>query len=193
MRLFRFAVVTALVVLALPSFLMALGGDHPDGNVDKASYWTEGMLELANRKDRVHGYFVNTSDVFFYAGDAKALNDFLRDYAKLQDATLELVLHVGKNYARSPWDKADRGRVDWVLYLSKWGRGGLVPGGADPRKVEWKFEGKRPPCITRVEVWLGDSIQLEKLEVPAHVQVTSGGDIEQFIAQHRKKQLKPEQ
>jgi hypothetical protein len=159
--------------------VLALGADHPRGPVGKASYWPDGLQELANRADRVHGFFVNAEDVFFYAGKTKALNEFLRDYAKLKDTKLEVVLHVGRKRARSPWDKEDRDILtNWRLYATSrdWIR--HAPGK--------KVAKDEPPTITQVDIWLDDGVQLEELVVPSNVAVRSGGEIEKFIRSHRK-------
>src|SRR5262245_29218443 len=99
----------ALITLALPGLVLALGADHPRGPVGRASYWPDGLQELANCRGRVHGFFVNAEDFFFYAGETKALNEFLRDYARLKDTKLEVVLHVGRKRARlADTDRAGR-------------------------------------------------------------------------------------
>jgi len=159
------------------SVVYALGGDHTGpvsgSNIEK---WPAGLKELANSPLRVHGYFVNWEDIFFYAGDVKALNGFLKEYGKLADTRLEVVLHPGKKKASSPWDKQPRDlEVDWKLYTT--------PFSADQIKNDKIEPG---PFVTRVDLWLGGQIELEKLEVPQNVEVKSGGEIEQFIARHEK-------
>jgi len=147
----RRMVLGTLIALALPALALGLGADHPLGPVGRASYWPEGLQELANRKDRVHGFFVNAEDFFFYTGDTKALNEFLRDYAKLKDTKLEVILHVGKKRARSPWDKEDRDiPVNWRLYATSRDWIKHAPGN--------KVAKDDPAAITQVDVWLGDRV-----------------------------------
>jgi hypothetical protein len=159
------------VPLLLPVPALGLGADHPKGPIsaDNAS-WPQGLLDLANRPDRVHGFWVNDVDVFFYAGDSKALHDFLAAYAKLKDTQLRVVLHPGRGEARSPWDRTARGPADWRLYVEA--------GNPDPMG---------PRTLSRVDVWLGGGVRLADLRVPPNVAVASGGEIEAFIQAHRKK------
>ena len=59
----------ALLAIALCSRVYALGGDHPANqpvNLDKAP---TGLNELINQTNRVHGFFVNAEDRFFFVGD----------------------------------------------------------------------------------------------------------------------------
>jgi hypothetical protein len=159
-----------------PSLALGLGADHPPGPVGPASYWPAGVSELVNRPQRVHGYFVNAEVVFFYAGDTQALNKFLAAYAKLPQTRLEVILHVGKKKARSPRDQEDRNiAVDWMLYIAPRDRLQGAP------NVDLN---DAPATISRVEVWLGRSIDLDKLQVPRNVTVKSAGEIEKFLERH---------
>lgn len=111
-----------VVACAVPSLLFALGADHK-GLVGGGDKWPKGLTDLANRRDRVHGYFVNREDIFFYSGNTKAFNDFLVGYSKLENTVLQLVIRPGPKRPRSPWDKVDREiHVDWSLYTSPFAR-----------------------------------------------------------------------
>ena len=152
----------------------ALGADHPKGPVDGNAQWPQGLKELVNRPDRVHGYWVNETDVFFYHGASQKFNQFIDGYRKLKSTALRVVIHAGTQKARSPWDKADREiPVAWTLHasfspLDRFG----VPKAGD------RF-------YTRVDVWLGSPVKLEELRIPAAIEVISGGEIEKFIAERQ--------
>jgi len=158
---------------------LALGSDHPQGPVAGNNLWPEGLKELVNRPDRVHGYFVNETDVFFYNGDSKALNEFLDGNSKLTNTALRVVIHAGTKKARSPWDKAERNiPVAWSFHASSSPLDGLSVPNAGGR------------FYTRVDVWLGSQVKLEELRIPANIEVISGGEIEKFIAERRGQQSK---
>lgn len=159
-----------LSVCAVPGSLLAMGADHPKPT-DGASWWPAGLKELANRPDRVHGFFVNMEDVFFYAGDTAAFNDFLAAYARMDNTILQLVIHPGPKKARSPWDKEDRNiPVDWSLYAAAFSREQLESGRVSGGKV-----------VTKIDVYLGRGIGLDGLQIPDAVEVSSGGEIEAFL------------
>jgi hypothetical protein len=62
-----------------------LGADYQNGQpVGGTSSWPEGLKELVNKTNRVHGYFVNAEDLFFFSGSATNFSEFLHDYAKIQ-------------------------------------------------------------------------------------------------------------
>ena len=160
------AVFTVLFFAAPEVF--GLGSDHPKGPVAGHDHWPQGLKELANREDRVHGFWVNEVDVFFYAGDTQAFNQFLEAYAKLPNTSLTIVIHPGAKNARSPWDKQDRDLpAQWSLHT-----------GGDSK--DGRF-------VTRVDLWPGSRIRLEDVRVPANVEAASGGEIERFVAERKKK------
>src|SRR5579883_3667193 len=77
----------AVLCLAWTQSTSAMMGWHGKGNPKvpvSCSNWPEGIAELANRKDRSGGYWVNASDWFHYNGDVVAFNDFLARYATLK-------------------------------------------------------------------------------------------------------------
>jgi hypothetical protein len=140
----------------------ALGADHGKAGLAKG--------ELVKGQTPVHGYFVNEVDVFFYAGDTAAFNKFAVRYGKLKKATLRVVIHPGTKKARSPWDQADRNiPVTWSYHAAETGE---APG---------------QPAPTQVDVWLGSQINLKDLRIPANVEVMSGGEIEKFVADRKKR------
>jgi hypothetical protein len=159
--------------------VFALGADHPQGPVTGNELWPEGLKGLANRPDRVHGFWVNETDVFFYDGDGKAFNQFMDAYAKLKDTALRVVIHPGRKKARSPWDKAERDiPVAWSLH-----------GSSDPLDNNAVQQAGRR-YYSRVDVWLGSQLKLEELRIPDNVEVVSGGEIEKFIADRQGKKAK---
>jgi len=87
----------------------------------------------------------------------EALNRFLQLYARVPVKPLTLSLHTGKALAR----------------------GWMTAGPEKPARCNWS--------ITRhlANVWLGGSLSLDRLEVPANVEVSSGGEIERFVQQHQ--------
>ncbi len=167
--------VSFLVLSGSVSLLRGLGTDHPHPVIKGDGGWADAYYKIFNRPDRVHGFFVNSGDVFFYAGNTKAFNEFLVQCSVLEDISFKLILHVGRQKARSPWDKEDRDiAIDWRLYV-------------DRRSVK-KGEG-RQPFIGEIDLWLGGSVKLAEVKVPINILVTSGGEIQDFIAEHEKKRV----
>jgi hypothetical protein len=162
----RFAGFVLMVALlgGPTSEALALGADY-----SKQDLASKGQLVKGQKP--VHGYWVNWEDVFFYAGDTAAFNQFVAAYSKTKNARLRVVIHAGARKARSPWDKADRDiAADWSLYV--WNTGAPVAGSK--------------PAPTQVDVWLGSRIKLDELRIPANVEVASGGEIEKFVAKRQK-------
>ncbi|MEM8737797.1 MAG: hypothetical protein AAGG38_04875 [Planctomycetota bacterium] len=170
------AVILGLALL-VPTVVWALGSDHPQQVVQQPN-WPEGLAELANAENRVHGFFVNWEDFFFFRGETADLNEFLTRYSMLASTKLEVVLHPGKLEVRSPGDEQPRDVVaNWRLYArSRFLSSTLL----DKAEID-------PAFITRIDVWLGGEVKLADLRVPHSVSVRSGGEIEAFVREHGEK------
>ncbi|MEM6750408.1 MAG: hypothetical protein AAF612_08055 [Planctomycetota bacterium] len=110
------ALIPMLLVFAGPA--RALGGDHPTHPqpVGGSSAWPEGLTGLVNVPGRVHGYWVNSFDTFFFAGDTPRLNAWLARLSSLEGVSVRVVLHPGNVAVKSPWDDAPRDvHADWTL------------------------------------------------------------------------------
>ena len=133
-----------LFVLGIYSEAHALGSDHTKEQI------------AAQGKTCVHGYWINSSDVYFHAGDVASLNQYL---AKQNAAKLNVVFHTGTKKARSPWDTADRPLpVDWTITT-----GPMVTGN--------RTQADR----IQVDVWLGGKFKRAEVTVPAEATVTEAG------------------
>jgi hypothetical protein len=160
-QLFVFALIVALFPLSA-SEALALGRDLPRDYLEDHGQLVKGQIP-------VHGFMVNWVDVFFYSGDTADFNRFVEAYSKLENVELRVVIHAGARKARSPWDKEDRDiPVDWSYDVWNTAKGGK-------------------PAPTRVDVWLGSRIKLADVRIPANVEVVSGGEIEKFVAERKKK------
>jgi hypothetical protein len=168
-------IVAVALVSISPTVAWAMGADHgtrPVGN----SGWPKGLAEIVNADGRVHGYFVNWQDVFFFHGDTQALNEFLEDLTALKGTQLKVVIHPGRLEVKSPWDKQPRKiTAEWQLYTS--------PHVGSPKTLV----EKREPFVTRVDVYLGGDMRLSDLRIPASVGVESGGEIEEFVKRHQER------
>jgi hypothetical protein len=163
-RLFAFALIVALPLLST-SEALALGRDLPKDYLEEHGQLVKGQIP-------VHGFMVNWTDTFFYSGDTADFNRFVEAYSKLENVELRVVIHVGSTKAQSPWDNKDRDiPADWSYHL--WNTGPIPKGGK--------------PAPAKVDVWLGSRIKLESLRIPANVEVVSGGEIEKFVGERKKK------
>jgi hypothetical protein len=163
-RFFAFALIVAWFPVSA-SEALALGRDLPKDYLEEHGQLVKGQIP-------VHGFMVNWEDVFFYSGDTADFNRFVEAYGKIENVELRVVIHAGAKKARSPWDKEDRDiPVDWSYYI--WNTGSTAKGGK--------------PAPSRVDVWLGSRIKLGDVRIPANVEVTSGGEIEKFVGERKKK------
>jgi len=162
-----------LIAVLIPSMALALGADHSAGPVI-GSQWPAGLKELVNVDNRVHGYFVNATDVFFFRGDPKALNAFLAKCAELPGSRLQVVLHAGKLEVKSPWDKSPR------EVTANWQLSAAPCGWSEHDKDK---DDKTRPFLTHVDIWIGETLSLAELRIPANATVKSGGEIDAFIKQ----------
>ena len=157
------------VLLAYRAPVFAMGGDHPPGPVHAQNGWPEGLVELLNRGERIHGIWVNANDFFYFAGDTDAFNECLEQYAVLKNTPLRLILHPGMGMTGSLGDEKNI-PFEWEISVMRWHD--------DPSGV---------PTLVTMELWLGGLVQLDKIRVPLNVEVKAGREIAKFIAEHKSK------
>ena len=115
-RFFLQAGVSLFSLFLATQSVFALGMDHPKEKVS-SSGWPKGMSELVNSPERIHGYFVNSEDVFFFVGSQKQFDQALKDYAKIEGVVQhKIIVHEGSGRAKSPWAKGEGEKCDWKIY-----------------------------------------------------------------------------
>lgn len=143
-----------------------LGSDYRnDQPVGGTTAWPEGVRELVNTTNRVHGFFVNDEDVFFFAGNTTNFNEFLASYSKISGIEKHrIVLHGGVGEAKSPWGTNGQA-CDWKLY-------------ACPKS--WLAQDpKQKTFVLEVHFWTGGKIAPEQIAVPKGVEF-SGDCLKSF-------------
>ena len=152
----------------------ALGADHPnDRPVTGSTNWPKGLNLLINTTNRVHGYFVNAEDIFFFAGSASEFSAFLQKYSQLEGvAKQRLILHEGTGEAKSPWGKTGR-HCDWKLYMCPkgWHNAGFFLRQGTNSIPEIQQAAKAPGYIVEIHFWTGGRIKLDQVELPRNVVV----------------------
>lgn len=147
-----------------------LGADHPnDHPVSGPSDWPKGLTELVNATNRVHGFFVNAEDVFFFKGDAARLSGVLGEVARLPGVVRrKLILKKGVGEARSPWDKAARGTCEWQLYVcpKSWRDLGEMALQRTNTVAALPSATKEPGYVVEVHVWTGGRLAWPEVVVP---------------------------
>lgn len=168
-RLFPIAIVG---IALLPMLAFGMGADHRSGDLPPHDGWPTGVHDIVNQANRVHGFWVNSSDTLFYRGSQADLHKMIRELAAVPNVNLVVVLHAGAGVAESPWSKKPVGPADWSVTIF----------------------GDQP--ITRhqenitIDIWFGGSLTLSDLVIPPSVTVNSGGEIEKFIQEHAAKHEK---
>ena len=154
------------------------GADHEPGDLPKQPNWPKGSYELVNQPFRVHGYWVNFYDQFFYKGGNREMEKMIKGLSRLKNVDMKVILHAGKGQAKSPWSKAPVCATDWAVSFS-----GLVP------KEIAELEGvpfSNSQKVT-VDIWMGGEIDLGQMKFPANLELQSGNEIEDFIRKHKMK------
>jgi hypothetical protein len=135
-----------------------LGADYPKDFQFSGTNWPASMNELVNRTNRVHAFFVNAEDIFFFSGRATNFSEFLRDYAKIADIEKHrLILHEGIGEAKSPWSKAGQ-PCDWKLY------------GCPAQWHNFHNAVKASRYLLEVHFWMGGRVALEQVAVPGSIE-----------------------
>ncbi len=153
----------------------ALGADHPnDRPVIGSTNWPAGLEKLVNSPNRIHGFFVNQQDLFFYYGDAAALSAFLRDYAELDGIVQKrLIQRDGVGEAKSSWSKEGK-PCDWQIYISpkSWHNMAELSKGGTNTADALQQGAQEPGYLVEVHVWIGGRNALDQVDIPKNVEVT---------------------
>ena len=152
--------------------VFGLGSDYPENQpVGGSSGWPGGMTALVNTTNRMHGYFVNAEDVFYFSGTATNLSEFLLAYSRLSGVEKHcLILHNGTGDAKSPWSTNGQA-CDWKLYgcPKSWLNPGTLP---VPSSAEvLKKAASESGYILEVHFWTGGRLALDQVSIPKNVEV----------------------
>lgn len=179
MRSWSVVLGAVLIVLVPVASILGLGANHPkDYRVTDQDGWPKGLAALVNDSSRVHGFFINANDFFFYSGNSEAFNVFMERYAKLTDIPLVLVLHPGVGRTGGLGEEKNI-PCEWAMSIIRRGWGADMPK---------EFEKSPSKVLVNISLHLGGKVRLDELDVPLNVKVRSGGEIDQFIATHEAKQ-----
>jgi len=71
-----------VVALVTSLNVAGMGADYPnDQPVTGLETWPVGLSRMINATNRVHGFFINAEDTFFFAGTLTNFTSFPQDYA----------------------------------------------------------------------------------------------------------------
>ena len=166
--MYRIAFPVWFLLVVAPAICFGMGADHRPGNLPAHDGWGKGVYEAVNRPNRVHGFWINSSDTLFYKGSNADLQKMAGLLSQSESVKVEVILHAGKGEAKSPWSKNFVDNADWSVTI----------GGDDAIS---KIQNK-----VRIDVWLSGSITLDDLQFPPSVSVRSGKEIESFVNRHQR-------
>ena len=127
----------------------AMGADHPRERL------------VSHGSTCVHGYWINSSDVFFHAGDTVAFNRFIGELAKNHATGLRVVLHPGVTQARSPWATSDRNvGAEWSVTTGP---------------MAWGMRTKGEVERIQIDLWVGGRVRMEGVKLPSNVEIVRDG------------------
>jgi hypothetical protein len=174
---FDFRVVMLGAVLLMGANAFGLGSDYSTNNVAQLASWPKGVAELVNSTNRVHGFFVNENDLFFFQGGTNELNLFLQAYSRIEGIERhELVLHEGVGDAKSPWEKDPR-VCDWSIsgYPKSWAKIHELSAQGTNSVETLRAASKVTGYILTVNFWTGGKIAFDQIKIPENVKVVSDG------------------
>ncbi len=177
---FLLLIVGVSAIICPPAFALAgeYGPDHP---IIQQTEWPSGLANLLGAWKPVYANWVNFQDNFYFSGDAATFNAFMEAYGKLEGISHTLVLHSGKGEVKDRIGEPATYAFDWYVFVVP----PMIPDGGIAKDHPYKR-------YVTVNLYLGCSIQLSEIKVPANVKVVSGGEIEKFIKQHQAKSVSAE-
>ena len=137
-----------ILIFVFSPCAFGVGADYAATESVQLAKAPAGLNALINTDHRVHGFFVNFQDTFFFTGNPSEFNEFIRDYMAMKGiAEHRLVIHPGKGIAKSPWNQDGGVACDWRLDVT-----------LAANQVE-------------VHVWTEGQIDLSKLKLPQGLKI----------------------
>lgn len=136
-------------------------GNKPLSELNYAQW--KGIMPIVNDKARVYQVWVNGNENLYYKGTTKELNAAVASFAKLEVKNHVMVLRPGP-IGQCPFSDKTPIPFDWELHVIS----GIAMSRAtdDIEDLEWQ----KDPVLT---VYIGENIDLNKLEIPAGVTLRS--------------------
>ena len=171
---------SALLFFSAPAWPLGMDiGEEPA--VEQAG-WPKGAVELANDPHRVSGYWVNQSNVFFFAGDTAAFNAFLaRDAALAGEATPHvLTIKPGPGATTKLSGKEPKIHYDWSLEITLAGWDAEQRYNPDPKFAPFQM-------IVQIVLATGGAVALDGVVLPGNVglKTKASEDIEAWVMRQR--------
>lgn len=152
-----------LIVLSRPGMLRGAGmeefGNSP---LSPANYveWP-GLVEVADDDCRVYTSWVNGNEDFYFAGTTEQLNESLKEFAEIKVKTHEVLIRPGPGKAHT-FNRERTLDCNWHVNV----HGGIS------KIVTTKDQGDKIwPADPTMEIWIGGSIELDKIKIPEGVTV----------------------
>lgn len=163
-----------LVLGSLPASVWALGMEDIGNKPLNAANFQEwpGIMPVVNDEHRVYHFWVNGSEACFYQGDTAAVNAALKHFAATKEKVHEVVLLPGPAEISS-FQKDKTFKYNWKLQMV----GGIA------KHMASKDQGAQiwneHPMLT---IYVGNEIQLDRLQIPEGVVVLEQADLEKRYA-----------
>ena len=82
------------LLLTITPTTHAAGGDHRIDQLGRSTGWKPGYYEVIKQPNLVHGYWINTSDVFFFKGFNEDLIKQLNELERIEGFKTEVIIHA---------------------------------------------------------------------------------------------------
>jgi len=162
-----------LSALLVPSAVFGIGGDYPAPGggqlqivlcaIESRGQVPAGYADLVFQQELLGGHFVNSEEVFYYAGDKQSFEKFLAAYSKVTNVVAHTVIkRKGTASIGPPWNPKKFPQYDWALYCHPYG---------------WLEDHNHKPqgkYVLWIELRVGGKIsdqEMYSLAIPAGVQV----------------------
>lgn len=169
-------VLLLVILLAIPTDAARVVSG-PGKHLSVGATWPAELKERVNDPSRIWGDQGFLDTWAYYAGDTETLNTFLATIATAPDTRLLAILHPGPRILKARESGPDRDlHVNWLLHIAEHHHS---------RSDAESFQGQS--YLATVDIWIGMNIDLQILRMPAHVELSSGQEIETFVRAHEKK------
>jgi hypothetical protein len=160
-----------VVLLCITNSLTWAAGTEDFGNKPLSEFdyrdW-KGIMPIINHPNRVYHRWVNGGEGFYFRGNTQVLNGYLSKFAVLDADVREVVIHPGP---ATTWTfDDDKVSYDWQLELI---------GGISKHLTTLDRGSNIWSKWPTLAVFIGEDIELEKIEIPEGVRVIELADLKE--------------
>jgi hypothetical protein len=181
-----------IIVAVAPTF--GLWGRYPNDKPVKADNWPQSIVKAINAHPRVYGAGSGEAGwTFYFRGNTKDVNGFLKEVAEEKGVALEAVLVPEAGTAKpDPFEKELKFDYEWSLHLDLYRDGAWIAPAKGEADAQYQKRralelAKLPEFRAVVSIHCVGAIDPDLIKIPLPFKASVGGRLANFVQVHNQR------